>query len=354
MQQVADSGKYPFLLNSTDVSNVAKIMDAHPDLFGLRWDDPKSKMTDGGCLIQKTIRSDGGSESNLYGFNFTTQQGVKSYRCFDGHIITNELFGMRGEGKRWIHSNKTLVFDADNPEKPVKEHVILGGIPLFFESINRLCEVAAEITGNNNTTKLHEALTKIDSFTTEDYDLELDYMFIDHINGSVTFGFDKDYDYDNTKIVDLINCCSEDGTNVRRSNNALLDVASDPLDSGDCNNCVVIKFDREGLSREVGISLGHHYSKLAPPETKPMDNYGRYSQKVSSHNECVSLVTSVTEEAKWFTEDIARELSTWEDETITTNLLAAIVAYGTDYGYRLDVSYGWMGPGGMQTIPGRS
>ena len=46
----------------------------------------------------------------------------------------------------------------------------------------------------------------------------------DHINGSVTFGFDKDYDNDNTKIVDLINCCSEDGTNVRRSNNGLLDV----------------------------------------------------------------------------------------------------------------------------------
>ena len=160
MQQVADSGKYPFLLNSTDVSNVAKIMDAHPDLFGLRWDDPKSKMTDGGCLIQKTIRSDGGSEPNLYGFNFTTQQGVKSYRCFDGHILTNELFGMRGEGKRWIHSNKTLCFDADNPEKPVKEHVILGGVPLFFESINRLCEVAAEITGNNDTKKLHDALTK--------------------------------------------------------------------------------------------------------------------------------------------------------------------------------------------------
>ena len=49
---------------------------------------------------------------------------------------------MRGEGKRWIHSNKTLCFDADNPET-VKEHVILGGI-LFFESINRLCEVIAK------------------------------------------------------------------------------------------------------------------------------------------------------------------------------------------------------------------
>ena len=354
MQQVADSGKYPFLLNSTDVSNVAKIMDAHPNLFGLSWDDPKSKMTDGGCLIQKTIRSDGKTEPNLYGFNFSTQQGVKAYRCFDGHIITNELFGMRGEGKRWIHSNKTLCFDADFPEKPVKEHVILGGVPLFFESISKLCDVAVEITGNTNVLPLKEALEKVESFDTDEYDLELDYMFIDHIGGSITFGFDKDYDYDNSKISSLINYCSEDGSNVRRSNNAVLDVASNALDSGDCNNCVVIKFDRYGLSKEVGISLGHHYSKLAPPETKPMDNYGRYSQKVASHSEGVATVVNDTTVAKWFTESIARELETWEDETITTNLLAAIVAYGTEYGYRLDVSYGWMGPGGMQTIPGIS
>ena len=125
---IANSGKHPILFNSSDADNVRSIVETYPDVFSGDFDN--------GTAIVKSPSSDA-----KYGFRFRVPTGISQYELFDGTLLDSKIFPYLKEFKCLFFQNGVFNFEL----------VDLEPVPLFAPTIDALCKLATEITGNTDT-----------------------------------------------------------------------------------------------------------------------------------------------------------------------------------------------------------
>ena len=131
LTSIANTGKYPNLCSLTDVEAVKSIMEIYPDLFSSTYSQ--------GVHINRSE-----SKTTEYGFRFQIPTGITQYQYFDGHIGESVLFQSLLQWKSCYFVNDIMTHEVLYFEDP----------PLFAPTIDALCNLAAETTGNTDTSSL--------------------------------------------------------------------------------------------------------------------------------------------------------------------------------------------------------
>ena len=276
LTSISNSGKFPNLLNSADVDAVKQIIEVYPDLFA---DDYNN-----GCGIRKS------SNVTKYGFRKPVPTGVSQYQYFDGSIGESKLFP-------YLQNFKFLYFENS---VMVEEVLSFEPIPLFAPTIESICQLALETTGNNNLLRgLLDILDNVDG------DYEVTTINISKINKHMKIGLvksptsrmsDEVYKYLGTRS----------NTKIYQSCSGLVNRIEDYIYDGSEVYLpeMVIECNENGLLKQLGYSLSTHFMKDAPEGTSPNDNITLWTERHESHNASVAGIASI---ADW-----TEELSTWE------------------------------------------
>mgnify|MGYP003312051384 FL=1 len=285
---ISNSGKYPNLLNSADIEAVKSIVEIYPDLF--------STDLDNGCGL---IKSE--SDETKYGFKFQIPTGLNQYQYFDGSV---------GESKLWPYLQKYKFLYFQN-NIMIEEVLSFEPIPIFSATIDAICQIAVDTTGNDSLLKgLLDLFENIDSGY---HDYELTSMNISKVNKYLRLGLrkmptksvsDDVYKYigtrSNTKIYQ----------NTQGLSSSIDDILVD-----DVNNLVeiVVECDELGLKKQLGYALSTIFAKDAPEGTSPHDNIGLYNERHASHKQCVATISTSAKDHTWLSDDWIDEISTWEE-----------------------------------------
>lgn len=327
---VSNSGRFPNLLNNTDIDNIRQIVDAHPDLF-----NGSNKIDNGGALF-KTLKSDGSTEPTKYGFRFSIPTGLTQYQFWDGTISDNKLY-------QYLAGEKGLYFEAGKPDAPVEEHIAFEPIPLFKPTIEALCQLATEYTGNTDTTSLSDFLSLLDNILTTVTDYQISYMVINRSNKSFKIGLDKTSD---SVVSDDLFTAMGTRSNTKvyqscQSVSGMVDkVIADPHSKVD----LLIEFNSTGLVKEMGYAMTVVRKKGAPKGTSPQDNIGLFNERVASHNSSIELIAFNAKYFDWLPDSWVDEISQWETASNIEAIYGATVLTAEKEGTRTQLQYGFDGP----------
>ena len=273
---ISNSGKYPNLLNSADVDAVKEIIEVYPDLFTVDYNN--------GCGIRKS------SSATKYGFRQPVPTGVGQYQYFDGSLGENKLFP-------YLQNFKFLYFENN---VMVEELLSFEPIPLIAPTIESICQLTLETTGNNNLLK---GLLDILDNTDGDYDVVT--INISRVNKHIKIGLVKN---PIAKVSDEIYkyVGTRSNTKIYQSCMGLTNSIEDKLyDNSEVYLPeMIIECDENGLLKQIGYSLSTHFMKDAPEGTSPNDNISKWTERHQSHNASVAGIASIS--------DWTEELSTWE------------------------------------------
>ena len=173
LTKFSESGQYPDLLNNSDVEGVKEILEAHPDIFSPRLDRELG--------IIKTSPT----KPNRYGFKFDVPTGIDQVQLFDGTILQNAIF-------KYLCSDKAVYFEDGSTDTPIEEYLFFEPVPLFSATIEALCQLTTEITGNSDTSKLTELLNLLEDVVSNNYEIAT--LILSKVNKTIRIGLHKSSD----------------------------------------------------------------------------------------------------------------------------------------------------------------
>lgn len=302
LTSISNSGKYPNLLNSADVDAVKEIIGVYPDLFVDNYNN--------GCGIRKS------SGTTKYGFRLPVTTGVSQYQYFDGSIGENKIFP-------YLQNFKFIYFENN---VMVEEVLSFEPIPLIAPTIEAICQLTLETTGNNDLLK---GLLDILDNTDGDYDVVT--INISKINKHIKIGLVKS---PTSKVSDEIYkyVGTRSNTKIYQSCLGLVNSIEDYIYDGSEVYLpeMVIECDENGLLKQIGYSLSTHFMKDAPPGTSPQDNISVWTERHQSHNTSVASIATIS--------DWTDELSTWEENN--NAVFGATIMTATADGISKEYIYG--------------
>ncbi len=338
---------HPDLLSDTDITNIRKIVDANPSLFELGWDQPGSQRRDSGVYFNKTHRSDGKSVPTEYAFLFKIPTEINQIQTFDGTIYTNTLF-------RYLEDTKAFWFDADDPTTPTSElYHFLDEPPLLSASITAFCQLASEVTGNADTSALKNLLEICDNILTERHDWGFSSVNISKKNRTIGLSLWKNWDpVDDVEMKNIIKAtCGNGNSKAYTNTKAVADIiAGRFVTDFDAITTLHFEFSDKGLSKTIGYEIAPDTHAYAPTGTQPMDNYGRYTEKLNSHNRAVTkIIEDTTTATTWLPSSWKDQMASWEGCESIHSVFGDVVIWGTKEGTTTELQYGFSGPrGGAQ------
>lgn len=310
LTSIANTGKYPNLCSLSDVEAVKSIMGIYPDLFSPTYSQ--------GVHINKSE-----SKATEYGFRFQIPTGISQYEYFDGHIGESVLFQSLLQWKSCYFVNDVMTHEVLYFEDP----------PLFAPTIDALCNLATEATGNSDTSSLKGLLELFDA-DIESYAIHT--ADISRINKTIRialFKTEKSLSEDVLKYMG-----TRSNTKAYINMKGLSDCVEDLYDSQGNLIEIVLEFNESGLVKNIGYALGTWFKKDAPDGTTPQDNWKAYSERRESHNNSVSNIASSAKLFTWFPETWIDEISTWE--TIDTAVHGATIVTANADGTKSELIYG--------------
>ena len=309
---ISNSGQYPNLFNSTDVEAVKSIVEIYPDLFA-------DGMNQGVGLIKNE------SDTTKYGFKFEIPTGIEQYQFFDGHIGNNILFKYLFKYKFLYFKNTIMVEEILAYEPP----------PLFAPTIDALCQLATEVTGNSDTSSLKELLELFEPDDIENYGIST--TNISRVNKTLRIGLIKTDMNISEDILKYLGTRSNTKTyiNIKGVTDCVDELAVDQE-----NNLIeiIIEFNETGLVKNLGYALSTQFSKDAPEGTTAQDNWVVYSQRHESHNSSISSIFSNAKTFLWMPDSWADEISTWEQ--LPSAVHGATIITASSEGTKTELVYG--------------
>ena len=260
---------YPNLFSGEDKDAIKELAEMYPDLFSSANDSIGLIKTDGGV--------------SQYGLKVNIPTGVEQYEYFDGHLGNNVLF-------KYLNKYKFLYFKNG---VMTKEVVSFEGPPLIDPTIDALCQLATEVTGNTDTSSLREVLKILEPDEFGDY--EISTADISRVDKSIRIGLIKKSTSIPEEVLKLYGTRSN--TKIYQNIQGVSQLV-DTLIVDDENNLVeiILEFDSTGLVKEIGYALSSEFMKDAPEGTTSQDNFPVYLERHQSHNNAVATISSKTKE----------------------------------------------------------
>ncbi len=286
---LSNTGKFPNLFNNSDVENVRGIIDVYPDLFA-------DTSVDNGCAV---IRSK--SLDTRYGFRFKIPTGVSQYQFFDGSIVESKVFPYLKQFKYLYFKNNVIDFELVDFEP----------IPLFAPTIESLCQLATEVTGNTDTSSLKGFLETIENITSEEHDYEVTTLCFSKINQTIRIGLDKVSSVPVSEDV-FKYIGTRSNTKAYQNIQGLTYAVEDRIIDDWENNSVqmYVEFNSTGLKKQLGYGLYTRWKKDAPEGSTSQDNFAIFDERQQSHK---STVASQTDQS-WFPDDWKSEIIQWDEQ----------------------------------------
>ena len=302
---------YPNLFSGEDKDAIKELAEMYPDLFSSANDSIGLIKTDGGV--------------SQYGLKVNIPTGVEQYEYFDGHLGNNVLF-------KYLNKYKFLYFKNG---VMTKEVVSFEGPPLIDPTIDALCQLATEVTDNNDTSSLREVLKILEPDEFGDY--EISTADISRVDKSIRIGLIKKSTSIPEEVLKLYGTRSN--TKIYQNIQGVSQLV-DTLIVDDENNLVeiILEFDSTGLVKEIGYALSSEFMKDAPEGTTSQDNFPVYLERHQSHNNAVATISSKTKEWYWLSDTWYNEISVWEQQPKAVHG-ATIITAGHD-GTKLELVYG--------------
>ena len=312
---IANSGKYPNLFNSSDVDNIRGIVDVYSDIASNNFDN--------GCAISNSTK-----KGNRYGFRYEIPTGISQYQFFDGSIADNKVFSYLKGFKAVYFQNSVFDFEIVDFEP----------IPLFSATIDAICELATEVTGNSDTTSLRGLLDVLENITSEEHDYEITSMIFSKINQSIRIGLDKKSTVSvSDELFKYIGTRSN--TKVYQNIQGLTYSLDDILDDWEKNSVqMYIEFNSTGLVKSLGYGIYPRWKKDAVHGTTAHDNFATYTERNQSHKDSVVTITSESKTRSWLSTEWVDEISNWENEPKA--IFAALVVTADAEGISSELTYG--------------
>jgi len=311
LTNISNSGQYPTLFNSEDIEAVKSIVEIYPDLFSVG-------MNQGMGLIKSE------SDTTKYGFKFQVPTGIEQYQYFDGHIGNNVLF-------KYLNKYKFLYFKDG---VMIEELLSFDPPALFAPSIEGLCQLATEATGNTDTSSLKELLELFDA-DIENYSISS--ANVSRINKKIRIGLIKNDMNISEDILKYLGTRSNTKTyiNIKGITDCVDELAVDQE-----NNLIeiIIEFNETGLVKNLGYALSTQFAKDAPEGTTAQDNWVTYTQRHESHNSSIASISSNAKTFLWMPDSWADEISTWEQ--LPSAVHGATIITASSEGTKTELVYG--------------
>lgn len=312
---VANTNKYPNLFNSSDVDNIRSIMDTYPDMFSSNFDN--------GCALSNST-----SLGNRYGFRYEIPTGINQYQFFDGSIAENKVFPYLKGFKAVYYQNSVFNFELVDFEP----------IPLFSATIDAICELATEVTGNSDTDSLRGLLDLLENITSEEHDYEVSTMIFSKVNQSIRIGLDK---VSSVSVSDEVFKYLGTRSNTKAYQNiqGLTYSLDTLLDDWEKNSVqMYIEFNATGLVKSLGYGIYPRWKKDAVHGTTAHDNFATYTERHALHRDSVATISSESKNKNWMPSDWIEELNEWENEP--KGILAELVVTANGDGVTSELAYG--------------
>ena len=286
LTKFSKSGQYPDLLNSSDVERVKEILEAHPDIFSPRLDRELG--------IIKTSPT----KPNRYGFKFDVPTGIDQVELFDGTILQNAIF-------KYLCSDKAVYFEEGNTDTPIEEYLFFEPVPLFSATIEALCQLTTEITGNSDTSKLTELLNLLEDVVANDYEIAT--LILSKVNKTIRIGLHKRSDtVVSTEVFKFLGTRSN--TKIYQSCQSVSMVTEEILLNDNNRVELFFEFNSTGLVKELAYGLYPRYNKNY---NLPIE--GENFNKEVLHTATVSTVVTKSKTHSWLPDKWIDEISTWEN-----------------------------------------
>ena len=309
---IANTGKFPNLFNASDVENVKGIMEVYPDLFSTDFNN--------GCALSKSPSLD-----PRYGFRFQIPTGINQYQFFDGSICENKLFPYLTKFKYLYFKKNVIDFEL----------VDLEPVPLFAPTIEAICQLATEVTGNTDTSSLKGFLEVLENITSELHDYELTTLLMSKSNQYIRIGFDKVSGA--TVSEDVFKYFGRSNTKIYANTKGLTYKVEDNI-LGDWENNSVqmyIEFDSTGLKKQLGYGLYTRWKKEPKEGTTAQDDFALYTERHKSHNDTVAHQSNQS----WIPTDWKDEIIEWDKQTKSIYATTIVTASST-VGEMVELGYG--------------
>jgi len=278
LTKFSESGQYPDLLNSSDVERVKEILEAHPDIFSPRLDRELG--------IIKTSPT----KPNRYGFKFDVPTGIDQVQLFDGTILQNAIF-------KYLCSDKAVYFEEGSTDTPIEEYLFFEPVPLFSATIEALCQLTTEITGNSDTSKLTELLNLLEDVVSNNYEIAT--LILSKVNKTIRIGLHKSSDtVVSTEVFKFLGTRSN--TKIYQSCQSVSMVTEEILLNYDNRVELFFEFNSTGLVKELAYGLYPRYNKQE-------ENFNM------THTASVSTVVTKSKTHSWLPDKWIDEISTWEN-----------------------------------------
>ena len=245
---VSNSGKYPNLLSSADIDAIKEIIEINPDYFS-------NTSFDQGAAF---IKSEGSVTE--YGFNHLIPTGINQYQYYDGHIGENILFKYLlpfafTYFKNNIVSSEVLAFD---------------GVPLIDPTVDAICQLTAEVTGNPDTSTLRGLLELLMPEELGNYEVSI--AKISRLDKTIKIGLLKSDSYLSEDVLKYIGTRSN--TKIYQNIKGLADCI-DSITTDQYNNLVEMELESnaDGFDKEVGFFLSTQFMKCKMPFTELQRQY---------------------------------------------------------------------------------
>jgi len=368
LERLVNSGQFPSLVCKDDIANVQKIVDANPAFFEKPWTQKGSRRRDEGVYFEMSE-----SEEKLYCFTKKIPINITQYQAHDGTIYDSPLF-------KYIAPVVGLKFKSSDPTHPDEVLSVNGDIPLFPTTIDMICQLAAQVTGNPDTNKLRDVLDLLDfsadielkeipeanahltNQTLEDpparpysaesldetvaWDHDVSNMILNNHTRTFRISVSKQHDFGPEKLRQVVEYMMPTAaTKIRKNTESVLNVlASESFVDDTLVNNIEVEFTSEGLSQQLTFQIGSYRSKLSSIGSSPQDNYARYSQKCADHNNSIANILERSTRYNWCPPQWNEELSLWEESNLAENIHGVLTITPTSTGTICKESYGYSGP----------
>ncbi len=328
----------PKLLNDTDVTNIRKIVDANPSLFESSWDQPKTKRRDAGVYLKKTIKDGVEVDSPKYAFLFYCPTAIDQYQLQDGTILNCPLF-------KYNDGTKGLWFDDDGNLEWELLH-LSDEPPVLTPSINSICQLASDVTGNQDTQSLREYFNTVDNIDTDRHDWSFNTLWISTKHKSIKIGLSKTdaawIPEDVYGILDKV-CGSKNSNAYKNTEQMFSTLGIMQVETTHTILTPHVEFDSTGLKKEIGFEMGTSYSLDAPTGTNPMDDFGAFNSKQSSYKEGVRLIMADSKDYNWISDEWRDQLEVWDTNTHVDAVFGDVMVTSSKDGWKTDLFYGLSG-----------
>ncbi len=309
LEHLSSISKYPNLFNSADVDAIRELSEIYPEIISSAHDSIG------------LIKSEG--EVSKYGFKYSIPTGIDQYEYFDGHLGNNVLFKYMNKYKFLYFKNNVMTNEILSFESPA----------LIDPSIDALCQLAAEVTGNTDTSSLREVLKMLEP---DDFDYEISTADISVVDKSIRIGLLKESTSISEDVLKLYGIRSN--TKTYQNIQGVSKLVDELVLDSDSDVEIVIEFNSTGLVKEIGYALSTTFSYDAPEGTTAQDNFGVYLERHESHKTSVSNISTSATNWYWMSEEWQKEIISWEEQPKAVHG-ATIITAGHD-GTKLELVYG--------------